>query len=68
MGSRHWMIEAAWRVAVLALLAWIAVELHFIRDEMPSSSDFTDYLSSIERSALEVNETAERIFRSMPTR
>lgn len=68
MDSKNQRLNVIWRVAVLAVLTWIAVELHFIRGEMPSSWDFTGYLSSIERSALQINETTEKIYRFMPTR
>lgn len=68
MESKQRMLDAAWRIAVLAVLVWIAFELHFIRNEMPSSWDFTGYLSSIESTSIKIQDLAEKILRFMPTR
>ena len=61
-------LNVIWRLAVLAVLAWIAVELHFIREEMPSTWSVESSLNSIESTGSEVNQTAEKILRFMPTR
>lgn len=68
MDSKNQRLNVIWRVAVLAVLTWIAVELHFIREEMPSTWSVESSISSLESTVSEVNQTAEKIFRYMPTR
>ena len=68
MESKSQKLTGAWRVAMLAALCWIAVELHLIRQEMPTRWDFTGYLSSIESTSIKIQDLAEKILRFMPTR